>query len=128
MEANGWNPKKKGKGGSGNYEHKKSGPPKPGELGVCYVDGTPYTYCGKKHNGIESGWNMTNATKFHKKWAAEGSAFNLALECPSHELVLKSNKGSKPKSKTSSSSAKKSPTANHVVLPDSVKCQKPFSF
>jgi hypothetical protein len=45
--------------------------------------------------------------------------FNLALECPSHELVLKSNKGSKPK--TSSSSAEKSPTTNHVVLPDSVK-------
>jgi hypothetical protein len=121
MEANGRNPKKKGKGGSGNYEQEKWGPPKPGELGVRYVDGTPYAYCGKKNNGIECGWNTTHSTKFHKKWAAEGTCFNLALECPSHELVLKSNKGSKPKSTTSSSSAETSPTANHVVLPDSVK-------
>ncbi len=52
MEANGWNPKKKGKGGSGNYEQEKWDPPKPGESGVYYVDGTPYAYCGKKHNGI----------------------------------------------------------------------------
>jgi hypothetical protein len=57
----------------------------------------------------------------HKKWAAEGTAFNLALECSSHEVVLKTNKGSKPKSTTSSSSDGKSPTANHVVLPDSIK-------
>jgi hypothetical protein len=58
----------------------------------------------------------------HKKWAAEGTAFNLASKCPSHELVLKSNTGSsKPKSTTSSSSTGKSATANHVVLPDSVK-------
>jgi hypothetical protein len=49
------------------------------------------------------------------------TVFNLASECPSHELVLKSNTGSKPKSTTSSSSAGKSATANHVVLPDSVK-------
>ncbi len=121
MEANGRNPKKKGKGGSDNYEQEKWGPPKPGELGVCYVDGTPYAYCGKKHNGSECGWNMTHSTKFHKKWVAEGTVFNLVLECPSHELVLKSNKGSKPKSSSSSSSAGKSATANHVVLPDSVK-------
>jgi hypothetical protein len=122
MEANGWNPKKKGKGGSGNYEREKWSPSKPGESGVCYVDGTPFAYCGKKHNGIECGWNTTNSTKFHKKWAAEGTAFNLALECPSHELVLKSNMGSsKPKPTTSSSSAGKSATANHVVLTDSVK-------
>ncbi len=121
MEANGWNPKKKGKGGSGNYEREKWGPPKPGELGVWYIDGTPYAYCGKKHTGIECGWNTTHSTKFHKEWAAEGTAFNLALKCSSHELVLKSNKGSKPKSTTSSSSAGKSATANHVVLPDSVK-------
>ncbi len=121
MEANGWNPKKKGKGSSGNYQQEKWGPPKSGELGVCYVDGTPYTYCGKKHNGIECGWNTNYSTKFHKKWAAEGTVFNLALECPSHELVLKSNKGSKPKPTTSSSSAGKSATLNHVVLPDSVK-------
>jgi hypothetical protein len=120
-EANGRNPKKKGKGGSGNYEQEKWGPPKPGEWGVCYVNGTPYAYCGKKHNGIECGWNRTHSTKFHKKWAAEGTVFNLALECPSHELVLKSNKGSKPKPTTSSSSAGKSATAKHVVLPDSVK-------
>ncbi len=122
MEANGWNPKKKGKGSSGNYKQEKWGHPKPGELGVHYVDGTPYAYCGKKHNGIECGWNTTNSTKFHKKWAAEGTAFNLASECPSHELVLKSNMGSsKPKSITSPSSAQKHATANHVVLPDSVK-------
>jgi hypothetical protein len=55
MEANGRNPKKKVKGGGGNYEQEKWGPPKPGELGVCYVDGTPYAYCGKKHIGIECG-------------------------------------------------------------------------
>jgi hypothetical protein len=55
------------------------------------------------------------------KWAGEGTAFNLALECPSHELVLKSNMGTKLKSTTSPSFAEKSPTANHVVLPDSVK-------
>jgi hypothetical protein len=121
MEANGWNPKKKGKSSSGNYEQEKWGPPKPGESGVHYVDGTPYAYCGKKHNGIECSWNMTHSTKLDKKWAAGGTAFILALECPSHELVLKSNKGSKPKATTSSSSAEKSPTANHVVLPDSVK-------
>jgi hypothetical protein len=121
MEANGRNPLKKGKGGSGNYEQKKWGPPKPGELGVCYVNGTPYAYCGKKPNGIECGWNTTHSTKFHKKWSAEGTVFNLALECPSHELVLKSNKEYKPKSTTSSSSAGKSATAYHVVLPDSVK-------
>jgi hypothetical protein len=121
MEANGWNPKKKGKGGSGNYEQEKGGPPKPGELGVCYVDGTPYAYYGKKHDGIECGWNTTHSTKFHKKWVAEGTVSNLALECPSHELVLKTNKGTKTKSTTSSSSAGKSVTANHVVLPDSVK-------
>ena len=121
MEANGLNPKNKGKGGSGNYEHEKWGPPKPGELGICYVNGTPYVYCGKKHNGIECSWNTTHSTKFHKKWAAEGTVFNLALECPSHELVLKSNKGFKPKPTTSSSSTGKSTTANHVVLPDSVK-------
>jgi hypothetical protein len=64
---------------------------------------------------------MTHSTKFHKKWAAKGTVFNLVLECPSHELVLKSNKGSKPKSTTSSSSAVKSATANHVVLLDSDK-------
>ncbi len=64
---------------------------------------------------------MTHATKFYKKWAAEGTVFNLALECPSHELVLKSNKGSKPNPTISSSPAGKSTTANHVVLPDSVK-------
>jgi hypothetical protein len=90
-------------------------------LGVCYVDGTPYAYCGKNYNGIECGLNTIHFTKFHKKWAAEGTAFNLASECPSHELVLKSNKGSKPMSTTSSSSAGKSATANYVVLPDSVK-------
>jgi hypothetical protein len=91
-------------------------------LGVRYVDGTPYGYCGKKHNGIKCGWNTTHSTKFHKKWAAEGNAFHLALECPSHELVSKFNtRSSKPKSTTSSSSAGKSATANHVVLPDSVK-------
>ncbi len=67
MEANGWNLKKKGKCSSGNYEQENWGPPKPGELGVCYVDGTPYTYCGKKHNGIDCGWNTTHSTKFHKK-------------------------------------------------------------
>ncbi len=94
MEANGWDPKKKGKSSSGNYEQEKWGPPKPGESGVCYVDGTPYAYCGKKHNEFEFSWNTTHSTKFHKKWAAEGTVFNLALECPSHELVLKSNKGS----------------------------------
>jgi hypothetical protein len=116
----GRNPKKKGKGGSGNNKQEKWGLHKPGELGVCYVDGTPYAYCGKKHNRIESGWNTTHSTKFHKKWAAEGTAFNLALECPSYELVLKSNTGFKPKSTTSSSSTGKSATANHVVLPDSV--------
>ncbi len=123
MEANGWNPKKKGKGGSGNYEQEKWGPPKPGELGVYYVNGAPYAYFGKKLNGIECGWNRTHSTKVHKKWAAEGTAFNLASECPSHshELVLKSKKGSKPKSTTSSSSVRKSANANHVVLPDSVK-------
>jgi hypothetical protein len=121
MEANGPNPKKKEKGGSGNYKQEKWGPSKPGELGVCYVDGTPYAYCAKKHNGIESGWNTTHSTNFHKKWAAEGTAFNLVLECPSHELVLKSNTtGTKPKSTTSSSSSGKSATANHAVLPDSV--------
>jgi hypothetical protein len=64
---------------------------------------------------------MTHSTKCFKKWAAEGTAFNLALECPSHELVLKSNTGSKPKSTTSSSSAGKSAPANYVVLPDSFK-------
>jgi hypothetical protein len=122
MEANVRNPKNKGKGGSGNYEHEKWGPPKPGELGICYVNGTPYVYCGKKHNGVEYGWNTTHSTKSHKKWAAEGTAFNLALKCRSHELVLKSNTGSsKPKFTISSSSAGKSATANHVVLPDSVK-------
>ncbi len=121
MEANGWNPKKKGKDGSGNYQQEKWGPPKPGESGVHYVNGTPYAYCEKKHNGIECGWSTTHSTKFHKKRAAEGTVFNLASECPSHELVLKSNKGSKPKPTTSSSSAGKSATANHVVLPDSVK-------
>ncbi len=89
MEANGWNPKKKGKGSSGNYMQEKWGPPKPGEWGVHYVDGTPYAYCGKKHNGIDCGWIRTHSTKFFKKWAAEGTAFNLSLECPSHELVLK---------------------------------------
>jgi hypothetical protein len=53
MEANGWNPKKKGKGGSGNYKQEKWGPPKPaGELGVCYVNGTPYAYCGKSIMGL----------------------------------------------------------------------------
>ncbi len=93
---------------------------KPGELGVCYVGGTPHAYCGKKHNGIECGWNTTHSTKFHKKWVAECTAFNFVSECPSHELVLKSNKESKPKSTTSSFSARKSPTTNHVVLPDSV--------
>ncbi len=67
MEANGWIPKKKGKGGSGNYEQEKWGPPKPRKLGVCYVDGTPYAYCGKKHDGIECGWNKTHSTNFHKK-------------------------------------------------------------
>ncbi len=55
MEANGWNSNKKEKGGSGNYQQEKWGPPKPGVLSVCYVDGTPYAYCGKKHNGIECG-------------------------------------------------------------------------
>ncbi len=84
MEASGWNPMKKGKGSSGNYDQEKWGPPKPGELGVCYVNGTPYAYCGKEHNGIKCGWNTTHSTKFHKKWAAEGTALNLALECPSH--------------------------------------------
>jgi hypothetical protein len=114
--------KKKEKGRSCNYKHEKWGPPKPGKLGVLYVNGTPYAYCRKKHNGVECGWNTTHSTKFNKKWAAEGTAFNLASECPSHELVLKSNTGSsKPKSTTSSSSAGKSATANHVVLPDSVK-------
>ncbi len=121
MEENGRNPKKEGKGGSGNYEQEKWGPPKPGESGVHYVDGTPNAYSGKKHNGIECSWNTAHSTKFHKKWAAEGTAFNLASGCPSHELVLKSNTGSKPKSVTSSFSAGKSATANHVVLPDSVK-------
>jgi hypothetical protein len=48
MEANGWNPMKKGKGGSSNYKGKKWGPPKPGELGDHYISGTPYAYCGKK--------------------------------------------------------------------------------
>jgi hypothetical protein len=66
IEANGRNPKKKGKGGSGNY-NKRSGVPKPGELGACYVDRTPYTYGGKKHNGIEWGWNTNHSTKFYKK-------------------------------------------------------------
>jgi hypothetical protein len=47
--------------------------------------------------------------------------FLTLLYCPSHELILKSNKGSKPKTTTSFSSAGKSATANHVVLPDSVK-------
>ncbi len=75
------------------------GPPKPGELGVRYVNRSPYAYCGKKHNGVECGCNTTHSTKFHKKWAAEGTVFNLASECPSHELVLESNTGSsKPKS------------------------------
>jgi hypothetical protein len=55
MEANGWNPKKKGRSGSGNYKQEKWGPSKSGELGVCYVNGTPYAYYGKKHNGIECG-------------------------------------------------------------------------
>ncbi len=96
MEANGQNLKKKRKGGSGNYEQEKWGPPKQGESGVCYVNRTPYAYCGKKHNEIECGWNMTYSTKFHKKWAAEGIAFNLALECPFHGLVLKSNKDPNP--------------------------------
>ncbi len=64
MEANGQNPKKKGKGGSGNYKREKWGPPKPGELGVHYVNVTPYAYCGKKHNGVECGWNTTHSTKF----------------------------------------------------------------
>ncbi len=91
MEANGRNPKKKGKGGSGSYKQEKWVPHKPGELGVCYVNGTPYAYCGKMHNGIECDWNTNHSTKFHKKWATEGTAFNLASECPSHELVLKSN-------------------------------------
>jgi hypothetical protein len=36
-------------------------------------------------------------------------------------MVLKSNKGSKPKSTASSSPAGKSATANNVVLPGSVK-------
>ncbi len=87
MEANGQNSKKKGKGGSGNYKQEQWGHSKPGELGVLYVDGTSYAYCGKKHNGIECGWNTNHSTKFHKKWAAGGTIFNLALECPSHELV-----------------------------------------
>ncbi len=121
MEANCRNPKKKGKVGSDNYEREKWGPSKPGESGVRYEDWTPYPYCGKKHNGIECGWNTAHSTKFHMKWAGEGTAFNLALECPSHELVLKSNMGTKLKSTTSPSFAEKSPTANHVVLPDSVK-------
>ncbi len=59
--------------------------------------------------------------KVSQEMGSKGTAFNLALECPSHELVLKSNTGSKPKSTTSSSSAGKSATADHVVLPDSIK-------
>ena len=129
IEANGATSKKKGKGGggNGNYEREKWSPPKPGESGVCHIDGSHYTYCGKKHNGIVCGWTTSHSTSYHKKWASQGAAFNLAHECPTHELVLKAKSSSdqpKPTSPTPSAPASLPSTSgsvNTVVIPASVR-------
>ena len=112
--------KNKSAGGGNNYEREKWAPPKSGESGVRHIDGTPHTYCGKTHNGIACSWNTSHSTSYHRKWVSQGQAFNLAHECPTHELVLKtSGTGTKPKSSSSSNSSKN--TANSCVIPDSVR-------
>jgi len=114
--------KSKSSGGAksgGNYEREKWSPPKPGESGVRHIDGVYHAYCGKKHNGIECGWNKSHSTGFHRQWAANSTTFNLADVSPTHELVLKT------KSSSSSSGGSSGGAAASVVntwrVPDSIK-------
>ena len=110
--------KNKSSGGGGKtYKREKWAPPKSGESGVRHIDGTPHAYCGKTHNGIACGWNTSHSTGYHKKWVEKGTAFNLAQECPTHELVLKSSLSA---SGTSSRGTSQS-VANGFVLPESIK-------
>jgi hypothetical protein len=77
MEANGKGAKKKGKGKGGggtNYEHEKWSPPKSGESGVRHINGSLHAYCGKKHNGIECGWNTSHST-LSQEVGGEGFSF-----------------------------------------------------
>lgn len=120
MESSGRSGKTKGAGG-GNYEREKWAPPKSGESGVRHIDGAHYAYCGKKHDGIECGWNKSHSTGYHSKWVQKGSSFDLASECPTHELVLKSKSGKKPKSTSTSSSSSTGATVNAFVLPSDVR-------
>ena len=92
-------------GGGATYERTKWAPPKPGESGVRYFDGSHHAYCKKKHNGVVCGWNTSHSTSFHKKWSELGTAFSLAQECPTHELVLKSGSGSHSSSSTRAASS-----------------------
>jgi hypothetical protein len=110
--------KKKGARGHNNYEREKWAPPKTGESGVRHIDGNPHAYCGKTHNGLVCGWNTSHSTGYHKKWVDKGSSFNLAHECPTHELVLKTS-GSNPK--PSSSSKPSANSVNSFVLPESIR-------
>ena len=121
--------KKKGSGNSGggggaNYERTKWAPPKSGESGVRYIDGAHHAYCGKKHNGVVCGWNTSHSTSYHKKWCEMGTTFNLAQECPTHELVLRCGSGSSGSSTaraSSSASSSGGAVANNFALPESVR-------
>ena len=113
-------------GGGATYERTKWAPPKPGESGVRYFDGSHHAYCKKKHNGVVCGWNTSHSTSFHKKWSELGTAFSLAQECPTHELVLKSGSGSHSSSSTRAASSSVSSsggaaTANSFVLPEAMR-------
>jgi hypothetical protein len=115
-----------GGGGGANYERTKWAPPKSGDSGVCYIDGTHHAYCGKKHNGVVCGWNISHSTSYHKKWSEMGTAFNLSQECPTHELVLRCGSGSSGSSTTtrassSSTSSSLGAVANNFVLSEHIR-------
>ena len=109
------------------YEREKWSPPKSGESGVRLIDGAYHAYCGKKQNGVACGWNTTHSTGYHKKWVAQGQTFNLASECPTHELVLKTKgppSSSAPARSTAAPASTTTPvpsTTNAFVLPDAIR-------
>ena len=76
-----------------SQQRKKWGTPNPKQGGVQWFGNVPKAYCSKTGTNGCCGWNNSHSTKFHAKFMANPSSFNLANECPNHPLVFALAKG-----------------------------------